>query len=198
MRKATDLDSLATPEEATPRDAIKYGDTPIVIVQRAPACNDATCEDPPISKEDLEPWSQHALAANGFGDVTTTDTAWSARPSSYALHQAALAHRSFTLGEIIVEAIRAVGAIVGAIASRALARYRQRRQARAIYDALRQLDDRTLHDLGFDRSELRSVVAEVTGKAERTRVRAIALAETPDRHAPSAVRPHQNALPTSY
>ena len=113
---------------------------------------------------------------------------------SYALHQASLAHRSFTLGEIVVEAIRAIGAI----ASRAHARYRQHRQARATYDALRELDDRTLRDLGLDRSELRSIVAEVTGEAERTRMRAIALAETADRHAPSAVRLHRNAVPTSH
>ena len=198
MRKATDLDSLARPEEAAPRDAMKYGDTQIVVVQRAPACNDATCEDSPISKDDVEPWAHHALAANGFGEVASNDTASPVRATSYALHQAALAHRSFTLGEIIVEASRAFGAIVGAVASRARARYRQRQQARATYEALRQLDDRTLRDLGFDRSELRSVVAEVTGAAERTRVRAIALAETPDRHAPSAVRLHQNAVPTSH
>jgi uncharacterized protein YjiS (DUF1127 family) len=198
MRKATDLDSPPSPEEAAPRDAIKYGDTPILIVQRSSACNDATCEDSPISKDDVEPWAEHALAANGFGDVASNDTASPVRATSYTLHQAALAHRSFTLGEIIVEAIRAVGAIVGAIASRALARYRQRQQAWATYDALRQLDDRTLRDLGFDRSELRSVAAEVTGEAERTRVRAIAFAETPERHAPSAVRPHRNAVPTSY
>lgn len=154
MSKATDLDSPASPEEAAPRDGIKYRDTPLVFVHRAPACNDATCEDSPISKDDV--------------------------------------------GEIIVEVIRAVGAIVGAVASRALARYRQRQRARATYDALRELDDRALRDLGLDRSELRSVAAEVTGEAERTRVRAIPLAEAPERHAPSAVRPHRNAVPASY
>ena len=145
MRKATELDILATPEEAAPRDSVEHGATSIVIVQSARACNDA-----------------------------------------------------FTLGESIVEAIRAIGAIVGAAASRALARYRQRQQAKASYEALSELDDRTLRDLGLDRSELRSVAAEVTGEAERTRVRAIALAETPDRHAPPAVRPHRNPVPANY
>jgi hypothetical protein len=53
------------------------------------------------------------------------------------------------------------------------ARHKQRREARAIYDALRQLDDRTLHDLGFDRSEMTSVAAEVTGEADCARVRAL-------------------------
>jgi uncharacterized protein YjiS (DUF1127 family) len=85
-----------------------------------------------------------------------------------ASRHAARAHRSFTLGEIIVAAIQAAGAI----ARRAHARHRQRRQAMATCDALRRLDDRTLRDLGFDRSEIVSVAAEFDGDAERTRVRA--------------------------
>ncbi len=71
-------------------------------------------------------------------------------------------------GEIIVAAIQAAGAIV----RRALARYRQYRQERDTYDALRQLDDRTLRDLGLHRSEISSVAAEFMGEAEYTRVRA--------------------------
>ena len=71
-------------------------------------------------------------------DLETTATTSSARPTSYHSHQAARAHHSFTLGELIVAAIQAAGAI----ARRAHAR--QRRPAQAIYDALHQLDDRTL------------------------------------------------------
>ena len=90
-------------------------------------------------------------------------------PAMYdALHQLDDRDRSFTLGEIIVAAIQAAGAI----ARRAYARHRQRRQAMAGYDALRQLNDHTLRDLGFHRSETRSV-AEVTREAARTRVRAL-------------------------
>ena len=85
------------------------------------------------------------------------------------LREFARAHRSFSLGEIIVAVIQAAGAI----ARRAHARHRQRRQAMATYDALRQLDDRLLRDLGFDRSEIRSVAAEVTREAEYTRVRGL-------------------------
>ena len=62
---------------------------------------------------------------------------------------------------------------VGAFARRAYAGYRQRREANALSDALRQLDDRLLRDLGFDRSEIRSVAAEVTGEAETTRMRVL-------------------------
>jgi uncharacterized protein YjiS (DUF1127 family) len=109
------------------------------------------------------------VARRGVSDAATTDTASPARSTSYQLHQATQDHRSFTLAEIIVAAIQAAGALV----RRVYACHRQRRQARAIYDELRQLDDRTLRDLGLDRSEITSVAAEVTGKAECTRGRAL-------------------------
>ena len=91
MRKSTDLDSPAALEEVAPRGVSTCSDTPIVILRRGYAGNDATCEDPAISNDDAEPWAQHALAANGFGDVATTDTDSSARPTIYELHQAARA-----------------------------------------------------------------------------------------------------------
>jgi hypothetical protein len=47
----------------------------------------ATREEPAISKDDLESWAQRALAANSFGDAVTADTALSAPPASYELHQ---------------------------------------------------------------------------------------------------------------
>ena len=55
--------------------------------------------------------------------------------------------------------------------SQAFERHRRRRHARAIFRALHELDDRTLRDLGFHRSEIWSVAAEATGAAEWTRVR---------------------------
>ena len=171
MRTSTDLDILVEPGEVTPRRGITHGDIPIVVLRRGRPGNDATCEDPATSKDELEPWARHALAASGFGDVGTTDAASSERPTSYELYHAARAHRSFSLGEIIVAAIYAVITL----ADRVYARHRQGRQARDIYNALRHLDDRTLRDLGFDRSELRSVAAEVTAQAEYTRVHALPL-----------------------
>ena len=59
----------------------------------------------------------------------------------------------------------------GDMARRALESYRQRRRPREIQDAFDGLDDRTLHDLGFHRSEISSIAAEVTGEADCTRVR---------------------------
>ncbi len=51
------------------------------------------------------------------------------------------------------------------------AAHRRRRESKALYVSLNELDDRTLHDLGFHRSEISSIVAELSGEAERTRVR---------------------------
>ena len=128
MRIATDSETLAAFEDVARYDISTCSDTPIVILGRGSAGNDATCEDPATS-----------------------------------------ANVTFTLGKIIVAAIQTVGAI----ARRAHARHRQRHEAKVIYDNLWDLDDRMLRDLGFDRSEIKSVAAEVTGAAEYTRVRAL-------------------------
>jgi uncharacterized protein YjiS (DUF1127 family) len=172
MRKLIELDSVAEVQEVAARVVIPSSDTSLVILRRGTPGNDAAYEDPAVS--DAEAWARHALAANGFGDGAgvgdgaITD-APSARPTSYELYHAARAHCSFTLGEIIVALMQALAVF----ARQALARHRQRRRARSTYDALRQLDDRTLRDLGFERSEIRSVVAEMIEEVEYTRVRAL-------------------------
>jgi len=169
MRKLIELDSVAAVEDVAARLVIPSSDTSLVILRRGTPGNDAAYEDPTIS---AEAWARHALAANGFGDGAgvgdgaITD-APSAPPTSYHLYHAARAHCSFTLGEIIVALMQALAAF----ARQALARYAQHQRARSIYNALRQLDDHTLRDLGFDRSEIRSAVAELVGKAECTRMR---------------------------
>ena len=78
------------------------------------------------------------------------------------------------IGNIVVATIRAVRLH----ARRAYVYYRQRRKAKAAYDALRHLDDLMLHDLGFDRSEITSVAAEVSGAAARTRVRLLPMSHS--------------------
>lgn len=74
--------------------------------------------------------------------------------------------RSFPLQAFFVAAIRAARAF----ARRAYARHQQHRQMKSIGDLLRGLDDHTLRDLGFHRSEIWSVAAEMAGAAECTRV----------------------------
>lgn len=53
--------------------------------------------------------------------------------------------------------------------TRLLARWRGHWQSREAHQALSQLDTRTLRDLGLHRSEIRSVVEEWAGRAERSR-----------------------------
>ncbi len=163
VRKSTDSENLAALDGVAPCNVGTCSDTPTIIVRHGSAGN-----DPAFSEDDAEPRAPHALAANGYGDLAITDTAASARPTSYELYHAARAHHAFVLAGIIVAAIRAAAAI----ACRAYVRHRQHRQASAFYDALCQLDDRTLRDLGFHRSEIGSVAAELTGAAEYTRLRA--------------------------
>ena len=129
------------------------------------AGNDACCDAPNrarlstplawISVDDLD-----ATAAN-------VDEPFDPWPSTYALHQTARERRAEALASVIRGA---AGAVRGAIL-RAWKRYRQHRETRRIHDALRGLDDRTLRDLGFHRSEILSVASEASGAAERTRVR---------------------------
>lgn len=134
----------------------------------------------------VEAWVRHASAANGFGDAAADgDQAVEARPrhasapngfgeatadallSSLEIYRAARVRRARFIGEAVASAIRAVLSAV----REANTRRRRRRQANAIRDALYELDDLTLRDLGFHRSEIASVAAEVTGAAERTRMR---------------------------
>ncbi|TMH65261.1 MAG: DUF1127 domain-containing protein [Betaproteobacteria bacterium] len=102
------------------------------------------------------------------------DVASFMQPTGREMYQVIRARRSFTLRKIIFAAIQAAREIV----RRAHARHRQRQEAKAVHDTLWDLDDRTLRDLGFDRSEITSVAAEVTGAAERTRVRALLMSHT--------------------
>ncbi|MES2957752.1 MAG: hypothetical protein V4792_06165 [Pseudomonadota bacterium] len=51
--------------------------------------------------------------------------------------------------------------------------WRRQSEARQTHLALRDLDERSLRDLGFDRSELGSLVAEIDGQAAPTRVRVL-------------------------
>ena len=108
---------------------------------------------------DTDEWARHAGAANGFGDPGLYSVT-AARAVSDAGRDAL-----GTLRDGVAAAERAALAWLRA----ADARRRQRREARHVYEALSHLDDRTLHDLGFSRSEITSVAAEASGQAIRTR-----------------------------
>ena len=76
--------------------------------------------------------------------------------TTHELLKEACVIRAAILGETIASAIVRAGAAM----RRATARYRRWRRAAETYHSLRMLDDRTLHDLGFDRSEISSVAAD--------------------------------------
>ena len=91
---------------------------------------------------------------------TATPIDWPSRPAPRAVS---------SLAAILATLIAAVSAA----AHRLYASWSRARSARATYRALRELDTRTLHDLGLDRSEMRSVAAEIAGESDRTRVQAL-------------------------
>jgi Domain of unknown function (DUF1127). len=166
----TELDGLIAIDDLEPHGVSAYDHALLDASRSRHPGGQATREHLPINEDDIEAWARHARGVNGLGgDAEAGAPVASAAPSSYELHRAARIERAFTLAEIIAEMVWAVGAF----ARKVYARYRQRREASAFYDALRQLDDHTLRDLGFDRSEIGSVVAEATGEAEHTRLRVV-------------------------
>jgi uncharacterized protein YjiS (DUF1127 family) len=170
MGNLTELDGLIAIDDLEPHGVRTYDHAPLDVSRNGHPGGDATREYPALNEADIEAWASHARGANGLGgDAEAGAPAASAPSSSYELHRAARIERAFTLAEIIAEMVWAVGAF----ARRAYVRYRQRRDASALRDTLRQLDDRMLRDLGFDRDEISSVAAEFTGQAESTRLRVL-------------------------
>jgi uncharacterized protein YjiS (DUF1127 family) len=117
----------------------------------------------------IEAYARRAIAANGFGDASVGPTEQPLRLPSVQLYHCARAHRSRQLARIVGTTLRAVAAM----ARRMYVGWQRSRQAGATYVALHELDARTLRDLGFDRSEILSVAAEVAGNADSTRVRSV-------------------------
>lgn len=164
MRLLTELDDLDALDDDEPRGRATLAATPLLIlVQRGFADNDPTCEEPAIPANDVETWARHALAANGFGGVTLSAA------GIRQVVQSAHVRRADFFNKVIAAATQAIRGY----ARKAQLRRRQRQQAKAIGDALYELDDHLLRDLGFSRSEITSIAAEATGEAERTRVRTL-------------------------
>ena len=154
-----EVDDLISIQDRVPRGATQPAPPPTVFARRGVAGNDPTAQPEALA---TGPWALRALAANGFGDGAEASAL-----SSYELMRAARVHRGRVLGELIGRVARAVAAAAKGL----YAAYRRRRAAAELHGELRELDDHALRDLGFDRSELSSIVAEATGEAERTRAR---------------------------
>jgi uncharacterized protein YjiS (DUF1127 family) len=101
----------------------------------------------------------------GFpGDAALLRTGDFEHLTAVRLNAAARIDRSRLVTKLAAAAWRAVASRIQQL----LARVRQRGRARATYLALRNLDARTLRDIGFDRSEILSVATGFAGAADPT------------------------------
>jgi uncharacterized protein YjiS (DUF1127 family) len=130
-------------ERPSSRDALPSNDAPVFFLHREPASNDGALGN-----------------RRDWREVPSM-------PSARDLYHAARAFRAYTLAEILT----AIAASVARGVRRARARWQRRRESSSIRDALSELDDHTLRDLGLHRSEIGSVAAEMTGRSARDRVR---------------------------
>jgi len=154
MGKTAELERL-TPRDASDAPAANERASKIVPL-RQPTASDRAAGMQAVAGNG-EPW-QRALAS----DASAVDTIPSGWSSSHELYMAARSHRAFVLGELAAVAVEIVADFGRSVAER----YRRSRRAAAAREALRQLDDRTLRDLGIDRSEIASVAAEAAGATE--------------------------------
>jgi uncharacterized protein YjiS (DUF1127 family) len=113
---------------------------------------------------DRSSWARHAAAANGFGG--DLEKVAFPEPAASDMPQVVRGKRASWVGGGIAWATRVL-VLVRAAAAR-MARWRM---ASASTASLSALDDHTLRDLGFHRSEIHSIAAEIAGTAERTRTR---------------------------
>lgn len=115
-------------------------------------------------RAELEAYGRRTAAANGFGDAGLD-----LRPSVIDLYDTARRDRAAEWSRIASAASRSIGAL----ARRLLAAWRRSREESATRLALRELDRRTLHDLGLDRSEIESVAAGIAGDPDMSRARSL-------------------------
>jgi len=114
-----------------------------------------------VSRASIDAYARHAAAANGFGDAGL------AFIGTGTVRRPAIAHRPQPLGGFVGRALRAMLDHVATL----VADWRRARRASATDAALQSLDDRALHDIGLDRSEISSFAASAGRDGDPTRVR---------------------------
>jgi uncharacterized protein YjiS (DUF1127 family) len=113
---------------------------------------------------DCKARSPRSPSARGPGDAALLRTGNFEHLTAVRLNSAARIDRSRLATKLAAAAWRAVVSRIQQL----LARAKQRRRARATHLALRNLDARTLRDIGFDRSEILSVATGFPGAADAT------------------------------
>ena len=116
-------------------------------------------------RDEVNAQALRVFAASGFGDAAIGVTEPHKVVDSFALYQLARTHRSYQIREIL----GAMRASVADFVRPLVDKWKQRQHAAATYCALQRLDSRTLRDLGFHRSEIQSLAAEVAGYTNFTR-----------------------------
>ncbi|MGH6624707.1 MAG: DUF1127 domain-containing protein [Burkholderiaceae bacterium] len=140
--------------------------TPVQLPPGGGSANDADIS----ARGELEAIALRAQAANGFGDADAALIALPmGRPLDFASGDSPLLYRTAGLRELVADCSKWVVGMTRRLVD-AWCRYQL---ARATYRALRGLDERTLHDIGFHRSEIFSVAAEIGGAVEATRIHAL-------------------------
>jgi uncharacterized protein YjiS (DUF1127 family) len=165
-------DTMATP---MPRGQRMYRDARSAHLRGSLSGNDDICGDAADPRDHIVPPELRSRVAAANGDIAATEAPASEWLASHELYQAARTRRGDVLRTLVLAAVQSLREF----ARNALPRYRRRRQMRAIYDTLQGLDDFTLRDLGFHRSEIMSVAAEAVEEAERTRVRVLRMPRAP-------------------
>jgi uncharacterized protein YjiS (DUF1127 family) len=118
----------------------------------------------------VEPVRRLIVGQQRLQEPSNTEFAQSVRaPLAFAPGDSPLLYKTAGMRELIAD----IAQWVVAVTRPYLVAWRQRRQARETYRALRELDVRTLRDIGLDRSELHSIAAEVSGALEFTRKHAV-------------------------
>jgi uncharacterized protein YjiS (DUF1127 family) len=147
------------------RYAVRQSDT---AAPTSAASNDGRIGPADSSADALDAWARHAAASNGFADVD----AGSLTPLHQSTLESDAAARDFRAASLRA-ILAAISASLFAQFKRLYNSWHRYQLAAATHRALSQLDARTLHDIGLDRSELHSIARELTGEIDRTRAHSL-------------------------